>query len=56
MRGPDGLCVACKVGEAGELLGKVDQRDASRNFAGYTDKKATARRLVCDTNLGLTRY
>jgi len=24
MRGPDGLCVACKVGEAGELLGSCN--------------------------------
>ena len=48
LRGADGLGVACAPGEAGELLGKVDQRDASRNFAGYTDKVATRRKLVRD--------
>jgi acyl-CoA synthetase (AMP-forming)/AMP-acid ligase II len=48
LRGPDGLCVECRPGEAGELLGKVDQRDASRSFAGYTDRAATARRLARD--------
>ena len=26
----------------------MDQRDASRNFAGYTDREATRRKLVCD--------
>jgi acyl-CoA synthetase (AMP-forming)/AMP-acid ligase II len=46
LRRTDGLCVECLPGEVGELLGKVDQRDASRNFAGYTDRAATARRLV----------
>ena len=32
----------------GELLGLVDQSDASRNFAGYTDEAATRKRLVRD--------
>ena len=33
---------------AGELLGLVNQRDASRNFAGYTDRAATVRKLATD--------
>ena len=45
-RGSDGLCVLCAPGEAGELLGLVNQRDAARNFAGYTDETATRRKLV----------
>lgn len=32
----------------GELLGLVNQRDASRNFAGYTDRAATLRKLARD--------
>lgn len=48
LRGEDGLCIQCAPGEAGELLGLVNQSDASRNFAGYTDKRATTRKLVRD--------
>ena len=46
LRSSGGLCVRCKPGEIGELLGLVNQQDASRNFAGYTDREATARKLV----------
>jgi len=45
-RGPKGLALLCGAGEAGELLGLVNQRDAARNFAGYTDVAATRRKLV----------
>ena len=48
LRGRDGRCVLCQPGEVGELLGRVDQSDASRNFAGYTDERATRRKLVRD--------
>ena len=48
LRGADGRCVLCQPGEVGELLGLVDQSDASRNFAGYTDAHATRRKLVRD--------
>ena len=47
-RGPNGLALLCGGGEAGELLGLVNQRDAARNFAGYTDATATRRKLVRD--------
>jgi acyl-CoA synthetase (AMP-forming)/AMP-acid ligase II len=47
-RGPNGLALLCGGGEAGELLGLVNQRDAARNFAGYTDVTATRRKLVRD--------
>ena len=47
-RGADGLCVRCAPGEPGELLGRVDQSNASRNFAGYTDPSATRRKLARD--------
>lgn len=46
LRAADGRCVLCRPGEVGELLGLVDQSDASRNFAGYTDAEATRRKLV----------
>ena len=48
LRAADGRCVQCAPGEVGELLGLVNQRDASRNFAGYTDGAATRRKLVRD--------
>ena len=38
----------CYTAVTGELLGLVNQRDASRNFAGYTDRAATVRKLAHD--------
>ena len=38
----DGRCAGL------ELLGQVNQKDVSRRFDGYTDKKATGKKLVCD--------
>eukprot|EP01118_Nematostelium_gracile_P009623 TRINITY_DN3255_c0_g1_i2.p1 TRINITY_DN3255_c0_g1~~TRINITY_DN3255_c0_g1_i2.p1 ORF type:complete len:670 (-),score=150.90 TRINITY_DN3255_c0_g1_i2:798-2708(-) len=48
IRGSDGLCISCKDGEPGELLGKIVSTDATRDFAGYTDKKASEKKIVRD--------
>src|SRR5262249_10130294 len=47
VRGPDGRGVACEVDEPGELLGKVGSAGAME-YDGYTDRAATARKLLHD--------
>lgn len=41
-----GLCLPCAVGEAGQVLGLINDTDPSRRFDGYTDRSATARKIV----------
>eukprot|EP00042_Codosiga_hollandica_P049176 m.565362 g.565362 ORF g.565362 m.565362 type:complete len:404 (+) comp57824_c0_seq4:875-2086(+) len=42
----EGRCVECKAGEVGEMIGKVIARDRAREFQGYTDPKATAKKIL----------
>lgn len=49
VRGPDGLCVPCRVDETGELLAKIDDSDPMRRFAGYHgNKEATNEKILRD--------
>jgi len=48
VRGPDGLCVECAFGEPGELLFPNMVNDPGKAFKGYTDPKATAKKLLSD--------
>jgi len=48
LRGPDGLCVKCKVGEEGELVGRIDKGHPVRDFQGYADKAATKKKVMVD--------
>jgi fatty-acyl-CoA synthase len=48
VRGPDGRCVACAPDEPGELLGRVVAGGAGMEYDGYTDRDASARKLVHD--------
>jgi len=48
IRGSDGLCIECPPGEAGELIFPNLQNDPSKAFKGYTDPKATAKKLLSD--------
>jgi fatty-acyl-CoA synthase len=48
VRGPDGFCVSCGDGEAGELLGRVVAGGAGMEYDGYTDREATERKLLRD--------
>ncbi len=43
-----GRCEPCARGEVGELLGRIDARDATRQFDGYTSRAATLDKIVRD--------
>eukprot|EP00168_Porphyra_purpurea_P021531 TRINITY_DN9645_c0_g1_i1.p1 TRINITY_DN9645_c0_g1~~TRINITY_DN9645_c0_g1_i1.p1 ORF type:complete len:377 (+),score=97.83 TRINITY_DN9645_c0_g1_i1:95-1132(+) len=48
IRGPDGLCIPCKDGEIGEIVGEIDDTDPTRKFIGYTNKAATQKKVLTD--------
>lgn len=48
VRGKDGLCIECDLGEPGELIFPNIADDPSKQFKGYTDPKATAKKLLSD--------
>jgi fatty-acyl-CoA synthase len=50
VRGPDGFCIECAPGEAGEAIGLIP-KDANApvgQFEGYTDEAATAKKILRD--------
>jgi len=47
VRGPNGFCIECTDGEAGEAIGQVDD-EAGRRFEGYTQKSETEKKLLRD--------
>mmetsp|Transcript_17210 Transcript_17210/g.20863 ORF Transcript_17210/g.20863 Transcript_17210/m.20863 type:complete len:635 (-) Transcript_17210:1484-3388(-) len=46
VRGSDGFCIPCEKGEPGELLGYIDPADSTKEFAGYTSKEASEKKLM----------
>jgi len=46
IRDKKGLCVKCKIGTPGMLVGKIVKGNSSREFEGYADKKATAKKIA----------
>lgn len=48
IRGPDGLCQLCKPNEPGVFIGKIIKGNPSREFLGYVDDKASAKKVVKD--------
>ncbi|XP_054744209.1 long-chain fatty acid transport protein 4 isoform X1 [Anastrepha obliqua] len=48
IRGPDGLCQLCKPNEPGVFIGKIVKGNSAREFLGYVDEKASAKKIVCD--------
>ena len=45
IRGPDGFCIDCEVGEAGEAIGRITE---TARFEGYSDAKATEKKVLRD--------
>jgi len=43
-----GLCINCKVGEIGEMLGQINMDDPILGFRGYTDPAATNKKILRD--------
>ena len=43
VRGPDGFCVPCDVGEPGEAIGRISK---VTRFEGYSDPKATEKKVL----------
>ncbi|MFD1704529.1 long-chain-acyl-CoA synthetase [Methylopila henanensis] len=50
VRGPDGRCIECDVGEVGEIVGKIlnDPSKPSMRFEGYADAEATSKKVLTD--------
>jgi len=56
IRGKDGFCIRCGPGEVGELLGKIDVTDPTRDFAVYTDPKATEKKILREVFIKGDKY
>jgi fatty-acyl-CoA synthase len=49
LRGADGLCAACAIGEAGEAVGRIGTADeAGGRFEGYTNAAETEKKVLRD--------
>uniref|UniRef100_A0A4W5MJW8 Arachidonate--CoA ligase n=1 Tax=Hucho hucho TaxID=62062 RepID=A0A4W5MJW8_9TELE len=46
IRGPDGVCIPCKPGEPGQLVGRIIQNDPLRRFDGYVNEGATSKKIA----------
>eukprot|EP00397_Hematodinium_sp_SG-2012_P019457 GEMP01019991.1.p1 GENE.GEMP01019991.1~~GEMP01019991.1.p1 ORF type:complete len:390 (+),score=89.11 GEMP01019991.1:764-1933(+) len=48
IRNTDGLCIECKPDEVGELLFPIMENRPHTRFLGYTDEKATKKKVATD--------
>ncbi len=48
LRDARGLCIPCKPGEVGELLGRIDPSRVTMRFDGYLGDSATASKILRD--------
>jgi len=46
LRNKKGRCIKCKPGEVGQLIGLIKMNDPTRRFDGYTDKKASKKKVL----------
>lgn len=46
VRDSRGLCVPCQPGEAGLLVGRINQKDPLRRFDGYANPEATRKKIA----------
>ena len=47
VRGFDGRCIECKIGEVGEVIGKISDQPG-RSFEGYSEKADTEKKVLRD--------
>lgn len=48
IRDENGFCIRCNFGEPGVFIGRIGNRDPSRAFSGYSDKKASEKKVLSD--------
>jgi len=48
VRGTNGLCVECRPGEIGEVVGQIDPNDHRFAYTGYADKAASEKKVLHD--------
>jgi solute carrier family 27 (fatty acid transporter), member 1/4 len=48
LRDQNGRCIKCSVGEVGVFVGKINPKIPSSNFLGYSDKKASEKKVLRD--------
>ncbi|XP_072458580.1 long-chain fatty acid transport protein 1 isoform X1 [Notamacropus eugenii] len=46
LRDAQGLCISCKPGEPGLLVGQINQQDPLRRFDGYVNESATNKKIA----------
>ncbi|XP_036408278.1 long-chain fatty acid transport protein 1-like [Megalops cyprinoides] len=46
VRDREGLCVPCRPGEPGLLVGRINQQDPLRRFDGYASQDATSKKIA----------
>ncbi|KAM6237390.1 long-chain fatty acid transport protein 4 isoform 2-T3 [Spheniscus humboldti] len=48
IRGPDGVCIHCKPGEPGQLVGRIVKSNPLQHFDGYLNQSATNKKIAKD--------
>ncbi|KAF7486409.1 Hypothetical predicted protein [Marmota monax] len=48
IRGPDGVCIPCRPGQPGQLVGRIIQQDPLRRFDGYLNPGANNKKIAKD--------
>jgi solute carrier family 27 (fatty acid transporter), member 1/4 len=48
LRDGNGRCTKCGVGEAGVFVGKINPKQPASNFNGYSDRKASEKKILKD--------
>lgn len=48
IRNEEGFCIRCDFGEPGVFIGRIGSKDPARAFSGYSDKKASEKKVLRD--------
>ena len=56
VRNSRGFCIECADGEPGELLGVIKESDPTTKFQGYTDSKASNKKVLTDVFVKGDKY